>query len=215
MAEFYFPDTTVMCNFGVVGQLGMLKGYLRGRGRIVQAIEREIEASSAHVPALTTLSLAEWFGIPIRITRREHIAAVDRTRVNVFGGTAREPKKHLGESQTLFLLSNDSSYTGSIWITDDLEAYDVAAKRGLIVRSTVDVFRALIAEGEITADSALELCRAIDAHPDRFVRAMRQADEIRRIGLRDHGGPQRPGDRVLGRHPSQVPHVHPSIEARP
>ena len=62
MPIHWFPDNSLICNFAAVDQLGLLRTSLHGSGRIVEAVEYEIERSSAHVPHLRGLDTNEWFG---------------------------------------------------------------------------------------------------------------------------------------------------------
>jgi predicted nucleic acid-binding protein len=169
MAEFYFPDTSTICNLAIVDRLPLLRTYLSGRGRVVEAVSREISQSARYVPHLDQLDQSEWFGDPIRLAAPDQVRGVEVTRVGSFGGTKAAPTKHLGESQTLYLLSNETRYSDSLWITDDRAAFDLARKRGLQTRSTVDVLETLVANGEIDAHTAFELCVQIDGFDDRFV----------------------------------------------
>lgn len=161
MAEHWFPDNSVICNFGAVDQLSLLKGYLRGRGRVVEAVAREITQSSSWVPALLQLDQQEWFGEPIVISEEADRNAVEQMRRHQFGGTVKEPKKHLGESQTLHVIQS-TGFEGSTWITDDGDAYAFGRRRQIVTKNTFEVLQALVAFGEITSDSAFELMVRMD-----------------------------------------------------
>ena len=161
--DYWFPDNTVLCNFAVVDRLDLLRAFLNNRGRVVEAVAHELRASAERVPHLAQLDPVEWFGEPIRIEDEAEIRAVEVTRRGVFGGTAKKPLQHLGESQTLYIIGNRPEFHGSGWITDDNPAYQFARKRGILSRSTVDIFGSLVANGELTAEKAFELCVAIGA----------------------------------------------------
>ena len=161
--DYWFPDNTVLCNFAVVDRLDLLRAFLTNRGRVVEAVAHELRASAERVPHLAQLDPVEWFGEPIRIEDEAEIRAVEVTRRGVFGGTAKEPLQHLGESQALYVIGNRPEFQSSGWVTDDGEAYRLATRRGILVRRTVDIFESLVANGEVTAIQAFELCMAVEA----------------------------------------------------
>jgi predicted nucleic acid-binding protein len=158
VAEHFFPDTTVLCNFATVDRLPLLRAHLNDRGRVVEAVAREIKKSGEHVPNLSKVDTAAWFGEPIRLDRDGQAEVIDVTRRGAFGGTAAKPLQHLGESQTLFVIQNLPEHSGSIWITDDRAAFNLAKKRGITTRDTVDVLRRLVANGDLSSQSAFEVC---------------------------------------------------------
>lgn len=161
---FLFPDNTVLCNFACVSQVDLLVEHLRGRGRWVEAVAHEARQSSAHLPDLVGLLGPEAaLGEPIRLDSDADIAAVERMRRVVFGGTADRPLQHLGESQTCHLLLTDPAWADSTWVTDDREAYQYAQRQGILTRGTVDLFRAMVADADLTAERAHAHLLAIDA----------------------------------------------------
>lgn len=158
MPEFLLPDTTELRNFGSVDQLSLLKEFLGQRGRVVAAVAHEIRASIHRVPAIGRIDLKEWFGAEVEIDDIDDSQRVDVLRTTVFGGTARNQMQHLGESQTLFVIMNRPEFTGSTWITDDGEAFRYAKKKGILTLHTRGVLEALVSRGELSAQSAFELC---------------------------------------------------------
>lgn len=162
MAAAVFPDNTVMCNFACIGRVDLLAAHLRGRGRWVEAVAAEAEASAGHLPDLRRLVNAGWLGEPIEIIEEPHVRAVERLRIDVFGGTRARPLQHLGEAQSCFLLTNDPTWSDAAWVTDDRDAYQYAKARGIITRRTVDLFREMVAWSDLTADAAFSLLEEID-----------------------------------------------------
>ncbi len=156
MATHLFPDTSVLCNFASVDQLGVLRTFLADKGRVVEAVSREIVQSRKFVPNLRQINLQEWFGDEIRIDDPMDVRAVEQTRVARFGGRKDEPTKHLGESQTLYVIGRFAGFTDSVWLTEDRSAYDLAQKRGIITKHTCEVLQALVAYGEMTSVDAYE-----------------------------------------------------------
>ncbi|EKA62076.1 hypothetical protein B277_03440 [Janibacter hoylei PVAS-1] len=84
-------------------------------------------------------------------------------RVTVFGGTRVRPLQHLGEAQSCFLLTSDDQWSDSVWVTDDRDAFEFAQSRGILTRGTVELFRALVADGDLTPDGAFAVLQDIYA----------------------------------------------------
>jgi hypothetical protein len=147
MSLYWFPDNTVFCNFAAVSQVPLLEAVLRGRGRWVEAIAAEVEASARYLPDLRLVCAGGWLGDPIEITELEDIREIDRIRRAVFGGTDAEPTKHLGEAQTCHVLLNRTEFSGSFWITDDRDAAEYARRQGITTRDTMDLVSEAVAEG--------------------------------------------------------------------
>lgn len=162
--SFAFPDTTVMLNFAAVGRLSLLEEYVSGRGRVVEAVVAEIRDWTGRYPALAETS--RWLQEPIRIEGDGPTRAVQLIRIGRFGGTATKPREHLGESETIYVLQNDSSFGLSVLLTDDHDAYRVAGALGLLRGSTVEVLQALVQRGELTPAEAYGLCLSM-AERDR------------------------------------------------
>lgn len=161
---YVFPDNTVLCNFACTDQVGLLVDHLRGRGRWVEAVADEARRSSGYLPALgVLLSEDSPLGEAIRIDDPGEVAAVERKRRTVFGGTADKPLQHLGEAQTCHLLQTDPTWAGATWVTDDQEAYRYAQQQGILARGTVDLFRSMVADADLTAAQAHAHLLAIDA----------------------------------------------------
>ena len=112
MAAAIFPDNTVLVNFAAIKRLDLLESWLRGRGRWTRAVADEARMSSGYWPALNGLHDSGWLGEPIEIEGDEAVSTVERLRRQVFGGTASEPKKHLGESQTCYLIGSVDQWHG-------------------------------------------------------------------------------------------------------
>lgn len=177
MADAIFPDNTVLCNFAAVHRLDLLEGHLRGRGRWVQAIAYEVERSSRYEPDLVGLAEAGWLGEPIAIDRPEDIQAVERIRRLTFGGSRSEPLRHLGESQTLWLLKHRSEFSGAWWISDDRDSLEASRVEGITTRETIDIMRGIVADGDLSAQQAYDLMLQIAA-ADRHLRLPRSPRDL-------------------------------------
>lgn len=161
MAAAIFPDNTVLVNFASIQRLDLLESWLRGRGYWTQAVADEAKMSSNYWPALAGLREAGWLHDPIEIDGDDAAAEVERLRRHVFGGAPAEPKKHLGESQTCYLIGSTENWRGSWWVSDDQDSLEFARQRGFIVLETIDVFRHMVSDGDITTDGAFSLMMKI------------------------------------------------------
>src|SRR4051794_6636148 len=123
MSDALFPDNTVLCNFAAVHRLGLLEGFLRGRGRWTEAVAREAQQSARFLPNLGSIGAGGWLGDPIEIDERA-AEAVEKIRRHGLGGPANDPFRHLGEAQTCWLLTEEPSLKGSWWVSDDRDALD-------------------------------------------------------------------------------------------
>lgn len=168
--NLWFPDNSTLCNFGAVGQIRLLERVLRDRGRWSSAVRYEVQQSIGHLPDLGVLVQENWLGEPLEIPSNQMLQ-VQRLQIAVFGGTPEAPLKHLGEAETLHLLTTRSEYAMSAWITDDRAAYEFGKSKGVITRSTRDLVELLISNGEFTADGGYGLlCDIEDA--GRYVHRM-------------------------------------------
>lgn len=158
--QYLFPDNSVVVCFAHADELGVLEQYLRGNGRVVEAVSREISDSAGHVPALKKLNQQDWFGEAIPIVGAG-IPAVEGIRVAVFGGGKAKPRQHLGESQTLHLLQTDSTYKDSIWLTEDREAYRFAQRQHITTRDTFGILCDMVGYLDLSIDRAFEIAQHI------------------------------------------------------
>lgn len=157
MTEFLFPDNTVLCNFAAVDRLDLLRSVLDGRGRWTEAVAYEATRSTRYVPALAGLFTDCWLGEAIEISLEPDVQAVERIRRAVFGGTDARPTKHLGETQTCYVIVNWSEFAGSWWVSDDQESLRYARSQGITTRETIDLVNVAVANGDIGARDAFDL----------------------------------------------------------
>jgi hypothetical protein len=163
MPALVFPDNTVLCNFGAVGRLDLLRDWLRGRGRWVEAVAYEASRSADHIRGLGLIGREGWLGEPIEISDPAAVERVESIRRFALGGSAACPLQHLGEAQTCYLLAEDPVYAGSWWVSDDEDAYDYACRRGIQAYRTIDIMKALVADGDLTSRQAFDLMAAMEA----------------------------------------------------
>jgi hypothetical protein len=161
MAEVVFPDNTVLCNFAAVHRLDLLQGFLRGRGRWTEAVAGEARASARVLPDLATIDSQGWLGEPVQIDGPDAVAGVEHLRRDVFGGTAAQPLKHLGEAQTCFLIHRDAQWKGAWWVSDDRDSLEFARFQRITTVETIDVVRHLVADGDVSAASAFAVMQGM------------------------------------------------------
>lgn len=172
MSTWWFPDNTVLCNFAIIERIDVLEKTLNGNGRWCEAVAYEA-SQSAKIPGLQSLHrVAEggWLDEPIEIDQ-DGARRVEVIRIGVFGGSSARPLQHLGEAQTLFLLDNDERFRMAYWLTDDRSAYDYAAKRQMLARTTVDILRAAIANGDLQPNDGYSMLRSMQL-AGRYVHKM-------------------------------------------
>ncbi len=163
-----FLDNTVLCNFASVDRLDLLRSALGGHGRWTAAVAYEAHRSAAHLPALLGLHMAGGLGEPVEVNEDGDPGRVEHIRRYVFGGTRREPTRHLGEAETSFLILNRAEFAGSWWVTDDGAARDYARRQGITVRQTIYLMTIAVMKCDITADDAFALMHDMAAagrHP--------------------------------------------------
>jgi predicted nucleic acid-binding protein len=181
--EWWFPDNTVLCNFAAVDRLALLEKVLDGRGRWSEAVAREARLSARHLPPLAALTERGTLGEPIELTDPDERTEVERLRRAVFGGDRRRPTQHLGEAETLTLITRRRDFRRSVWISDDRDAARYARRRGITTLETFDLVRAAVLD---------ELVDAAEGH--RLLQRMAEA------GRRLHHTSTRPED-LLGPRP--------------
>ncbi|MDR6143348.1 hypothetical protein QE375_002902 [Microbacterium foliorum] len=158
---YLFPDNSVIVCFAHAEELDVLEQYLRGNGRVVEAVSREISDSTGHVPALRGLDQQAWFGEPIPIVGAANTRVVEGIRVAVFGGGKAKPREHLGESQTLHLLKTDAHYQDSIWLTEDREAFRFAQRQHITTRDTFGILCDMVGYLDLSIERAFEIAQHI------------------------------------------------------
>lgn len=164
MAEFLFPDNTVLCNFAAVDRLDLLKSVLDGRGRWTEAVADEARRSAGWLPALRELAGSGWLDEPLEIVDDSDVLAIERIRRAVFGGSDAKPLQHLGEAQTCHVILNWAPFAGSWWISDDREALRYARFQGITTRETVDLMNIAVVNGDIAARDDFDLMmKMVDA----------------------------------------------------
>ncbi|GAA1747347.1 hypothetical protein [Nostocoides vanveenii] len=169
MSAHLFPDNTVLCNFASVHQLDLLAKLLDGNGRWVEAVAHECDRSRQFYPDLATVHSDGWLGEPIEICDEADTRQVEGIRKAVFGGTDAQPTQHLGEAQSIHILTRWPDYKDSVWLSDDRESLRVARNQGVAVRETQHLVAEAIQWGFIaTAEAGFTMLQQMVAegqHP--------------------------------------------------
>lgn len=154
---FWFPDTTVLCNFAAVSRLDLLREFLGSRGRWAQSVEAEVLAAIGHWPSLQKVVAENWFPPSIAASHPGELEKVQTfRRVRLYGDPAK-PRQNLGESETFVLIEGREEFRGSTFLTDDHEAFQVVGRFGIAVKDTWDVLAALVAWNSISGQEAFEI----------------------------------------------------------
>ena len=65
----------------------------------------------------------------------------------------------LGEAQTCHVIRTVAEFNGSWWVSDDRDALEYARNQRIQTYQTVDVMRMIVADGDLSAEAALQLMR--------------------------------------------------------
>lgn len=177
MSAHLFPDNTVLCNFACVHQLGLLSRLLDGKGRWVEAVAYECDQSSIHYPDLKTIPVEGWLGDPIEVSDDVDIRQIEGIRKAIFGGSAAQPLRHLGEAQTIHVVGRWTDFADSTWLSDDQESLRVARRQGIAVRETQHLVAEAVQWGFIkTADAGFAMLEQMIAEGQNPALPGRAAD---------------------------------------
>lgn len=168
MSMFLFPDNTVLVNFASVERLDLLEAVLDGNGRWCEAVASEAKTSAGWSPSLASIPEQGWLGDPIEISDPIDVAQVDALRRNVFGGSIKIARQHLGEAQTCHVIDRWEDLKGSKWISDDRDSLEYARSKFIAVLETRDIVSQAVQLGKMTQHlgyALIEQMRALGHHP--------------------------------------------------
>ena len=170
MNRYWFPDTSVLCNFAAVERIDLLKPEFVDRGRWTTAVAYEAERSAAFLADLQQVIDGAWLGEPVETSERQ-AAVVERIRIAAFGGTPDKPFQHLGEAETCHVLRTRAEFSESVWMTDDAAAYDYGRRTGLTTWSTRTLVEHMIANGDLTVQAGYDVLELM-VNAGRYVHRM-------------------------------------------
>jgi predicted nucleic acid-binding protein len=129
-----FPDNTVLVNFAIINRLDLLARLVNGNGQWCATVAREC-AQSAKQADLTALDDAgEIFGEPLFPDQAELLDT--RVLRNQLASPGDAPTQHLGEAETIAIITRRQLQKSCIFVTDDGAARRLAALNGVSVVGT-------------------------------------------------------------------------------
>lgn len=136
----FFPDTTVLINFGIICRYDILEHLTQGNGKWCATVSDECADWTTSVPAVT--QAWDVFGEPVRPTPLENTnAGILRQTMVKPGDLTDRPHKHLGEAETITILVSRGWATGSYFLTDDVDAAERARTDGIRSVTTWDLLK--------------------------------------------------------------------------
>jgi len=156
MAQFWFPDNTVLCNFAAVRRLELLQAVLDGRGRWTEAVAFEAHRSATYYGALGEIEAEGWLGEPIAVPRKDS-QRIEQIRIAALGGRPERPLEHRGEAETCYVIRETVGPGDCVWITDDEAAFDFGKRLGIETWDTTTIIERCVADGLTTLESAFAL----------------------------------------------------------
>jgi predicted nucleic acid-binding protein len=156
-----FPDTTVLINFTIIGRVDLLEKLANGNGRWCLSVSQEC-ARSARIDGLEALNgVRDFLGDPLEPTPAELLdTRVLRDRMAAPGD---RPTKHLGEAETITIVTSRLLQSRAIFVSDDTDALVHAAARRIKVADTWDLLELAERVGKIAADEHVQYVAALRA----------------------------------------------------
>lgn len=159
--SLFFPDNTVLINFAVIGRVDLLEKLANGNGRWCLSVSQEC-AKSARVDGLAALNgVRDFLGEPLEPTPAELLT----TRVLRDGMAAPgdRPAKHLGEAETIAIVTSRDLQSAAIFISDDTGALIHAEAHGIGIADTWDLLDLAERVGMISAEVHAEYAAALQS----------------------------------------------------
>ncbi|WP_308467907.1 hypothetical protein [Rathayibacter soli] len=151
MASLFFPDTTVLVHFALMGRMETLRLVVRDRGSWCASVAHECDLG-ARKPGQESMGLArEIFGEPLYLRdRKERIDALALR--GTFAAPGDPKTKHLGEAETLTIINNRQ--INAMFVTDDEAAALRATLLGIPTYTTWDILKLCVRTGLLTTEEA-------------------------------------------------------------
>lgn len=158
---FFFPDNTVLINLAVLDRVDLLAWFLRDRGRWCASVEWEWRRSVGALGLQNAEQrVREICGEPLLPDPREHVDI--HLLVDSLRAPGDSPDRHRGEVETIVLVRNRAELHGSVFISDDMGALQLARQElpGSKCYTTVDILVHAELSGKINNKQAHDfLCR--------------------------------------------------------
>lgn len=147
-------DACTLENFAAVQRLDILQMLYADRSAWTDGVELEIRRGTAERSYLQALAGAAWLGTPVAADDPLAVQQIDRIR-RALGGASDSPTQHLGEAQSIYYVQTVEST--AVFATDDLDAFNIAKRRGLRVMDTPDILRECYDAGILGCPEVYEL----------------------------------------------------------
>lgn len=133
----FFPDNTVLINFGIINRYDLLEALTKQQGRWCASVANECDDWSGKYPAMNDA----WnvFGNPIEPTHRESQDTQILRQMLAKPEDARY--KHMGEAETITVITSRGWVQEAVFLTDDHEAAKRANRDGIRTVTTWDLFK--------------------------------------------------------------------------
>lgn len=130
----FFPDNTVLVNFAILRRIDLLETLLMGKGRWCASVSFEC-AKSSKLPELELLGgVRSFLGDPIHPSPTEILSA--KVLRDSVAGPGDRTTDHLGEAETVAILTTRQEFSGAIFVSDDKDAKRLAGSHGIKVADT-------------------------------------------------------------------------------
>ncbi|SON59280.1 hypothetical protein MSIMFI_00763 [Mycobacterium simulans] len=169
MVNFFFADNTVLVSFAIIGRMDLLETLFCGRGRWCPTVRDEC-LESAKQPDLESIAAAEGFlGEPVPPTTPE-LRLTREFRDQLAGPQERNPRKHLGEAETLAVMVQ--RYGSEILVTDDRSARRLAAEHNIVVVTTLTLLQMVVRVGLAAPEDVLEYLQLLRPRGAPYIRGV-------------------------------------------
>lgn len=161
MTVLIFPDNTVLVNFAKIGRMPLLAGLVGNNGQWCGTVAAECARSSIE-PGLGSMQDAQQiFGEPLLPQSRQEHVDTQTIRLS-FVKPGDGPKRHLGEAETLSIITNRQLV--ALFVTDDGEASTRAQSYGISTCTTWDLLRLAVKTNRLTVVEAWRDVHTLNGH---------------------------------------------------
>lgn len=167
MSSFFFPDNTALINFQILDRWDLLAAIVTDKGQWCGSVAGECADSTGEYYHGMYAAAEEIFGSPVIPEPTEHVNA-RVLRANMADPTDDWPTKHLGEAETIAVVT--SRFQGSRFITDDAGAQEFAQAEGIKCYGTGDLLVVAEKKLQLITASQREAMLSILVAKSRMVR---------------------------------------------
>lgn len=140
-SKLFFPDTTVVSNFALIGRMDLLAKIVGENGAWCATVRFECR-KGASIPGLETMSEAESiFGDPLFPEGAEHIDI--ELLQEQLRGPGDGDASHLGEAETITIIRRRQ--LAAAFVTDDADARRHAESEGIKTYTTWQILKLAVA----------------------------------------------------------------------